>query len=795
MKKKAMTINGNPRCVGGTMKHGLLLSAAVAASSALALDFANSDGTGLLSNKANWGGTLPNSSTAATVAVPGTFSTAADITTGNATLKGNGLTLSLGVYSWAANGYLYCEQAGSRVVLNGGTYTATGDMRVDNGGAGNVHLVLTNGASIVSDGRFNCGWGNGGGSSLTVTGEGSSLVANSTTQAHLGNTSANHLMRIADHGNFETYANRFNIGQGAGSIGTNNTMIVETEGTVTFHNGLNIGRANSTALTGMEAGENKLIIRSGGKVESKSGINMGSKWHSPSNLVEVTDGGSLVVRGADFSVGGAGANAEVGSGSSWNRLRVVGGAYSQLSGTCIMGDMNGQGYSSDYNSFFAGTNAALDIANMYVGNYGACNEAVFDGVTNGMTMSKVYLGAEIGATNNVFRAYHVQSMSIDDLRVGWRGNSNFLEMVDVTNLTIDTLRVGMNSWSNRAEIVGRESLSISSIYMGSPGSGDNYALVDAGTSGAALDFSILHQAQGFGNEIELRNFTADCVVGGFYWGAGVTNATLRMGPGCVFNTWVTGSASPLCLAFAGPGCRLVIDGADWTHGTSGEANDGYMSVGVYNTDNHLEVINGGKLIIKASTFGFGTKDRSQITVGDESEMEVYRIREYGSNNRITISNGTFRATVECNLPRIDDDAPITTNNVVEFLGDAPRMIGDGCALNFNSRDVDGKSLMKDSYLHFTVPKYGYSNTTPPLETTGGKNIVIKSGNFITLDVSQFARRGGRTLLMRASGTINIENLAELGSKLPEHAVLTLSADNKELWLRMPYRRALCIIFR
>ena len=456
--------------------------------------------------------------------------------------------------------------------------------------------------------------------------------------------------------------------------------------------------------------------------------------------------------------------------------------------------MNGQGYSSDYNSFFAGTNAALDIANMYVGNYGACNEAVFDGVTNGMTMSKVYLGAEIGATNNVFRAYHVPSMSINDLRVGWHGNSNFLEMSDVTNLTIDTLRVGLDSWSNRAEIVGRDALSIAHINMGGYASGDNYALIDAGTSGAALDFSILSHGAGFGNEIELRNFTADCAVNGFYWGVGVTNATLRVGPGCVFNT-TAGGGKDLRLSFEGPGCRLVVDGADWTHGTNGDANDGYMNVGHHKTDNHLEVINGGKLIIKASTLGFGTMDDSSITVGDRAEMEMYRIREYGSNNRITISNGTIRITKECSLPATNDDTTITTNNVVEFLGDAPRMIGYGCALNFSSRDVDGKSLVKNSYIHFVVPKDGYSETTPPLETTDGKNIVIQSGNFITLGDSKFTRLGGKTLLMRASGTISVSNLAELGSKLPEHATLALSADNKELWLRMPDHHGLSIVFR
>jgi len=756
MNKKAMIIDGNTICGGGTMKYRLLLAAAVAVSSVFALDFANNDGTGLLSNKENWGGTLPDASTAVTVSGPGSFSTAADITTGNATLNGNGLTLSLGAYSWAANGYLYCEQAGTQVVLDGGTYTATGEMRVDNGGAGNVHLVLTNGASITSDGRFNCGWGNGSGTSLTLAGEGSSLVANSTTQGHLGNTSANHLIHVADHGNFETKSNPFNIGQG--SVGntacTNNMMIVEDGGTATFHGTLNIGHASSGDFSEAIAGENKLIIRSGGKLEVKKGIDVGGRWCAPSNLVEVTDGGCLTVSGGIFNVG----------------------------------------YSSDYNSFFAGTNVALVVTNMYVGNYGACNEAVFDGVTNSMVMGKVYLGAESEASNNVFRASHVQSMSIDDLRVGWRGNSNFLEMVDVTNLTIGTLRVGMYSCSNRAEIVGCETLSISSIYMGSPGSGDNYALVDAGTSGAALDFSILHQAQGFGNEIELRNFTADCVVGGFYWGEGVTNATLRMGPGCVFNTRVTGSVSPLCLAFAGPGCRLVIDGADWTHGRVDE-NNGYMSVGVYNTDNHLEVINGGKLIIKSSTFGFGTKDRSSITVGDSSEMEVYGIREFGSNNHITISNGTFRATAECNLPRVEDGSPITTNNVVEFHGETPRMIGYGCAINFNSRDVEGKNLIKNNFIHFVVPKDGYSETTPPLETTGDKNIVIQAGNFITLGDSKFTKLGGKTLLMRASGTINVSNLAELGSKLPEGATLSLRNSDKELWLGMPTRRGFRISFK
>jgi hypothetical protein len=787
-------MNENAVILGSAVRCRLLFAAAFAAAGAFAVDFSNRDGTGLLSNAGNWGGTLPDSSTGVTVAGPGSLSTAADVTTGNATLKGDGLAIALGAYSWAVNGYLYCEQAGTRVVLDGGTYTTTGEVRVDNGGAGNVHLVLTNGATVTSSGRFNCGWGGGFGSSLMVAGEGSSFVANNTTQAHLGNTSANHLIHVADHGNFETKSTPFNIGQGLSSANTNNMVLVETEGTATFHNTLNIGRANSSLLSGRNAGENKLIIRSGGKVVAENGINMGGKWHSPSNLVEVTDGGSLTVAGASFRVGGVGAQSDS-SGSSWNRVRVVGGSYSQLYGAITIGDVNGNGYSSDYNSFFAGTNAAVDIANMlYVGNYGACNEAVFDGVTNSVAISGVTLGVQEGSSNNVFRASHVHSLTISTLTVGKNGNANRLEMADVTNLTINTLNVGANSWSNRVEIVGKRALSLTSVKMGGGASGGNYALIDAGTSGAALNlsggFSQFSHLAGFGDEIELRNFTANSAISGsVQWGTNVTNATLRVGRGCVFNT--TGY---ITLAFAGPGCRMVVDGADWTHGTSGAANDGYANIGYNFTDNHLEVVNGGKLIIKASTLALGNKDRSSITVGGGSEMEVYRIRVNGSDNRLTISNGTFRATEECSLPSTSIAVTVATNNVVSFLGDAPRLIGSGIDVNFYSRNASGSSgLVKNNYIHFAVPKGGYAADAPPVETTGsGKNIGISAGNFITADVSQFAKRGGKTLLMRASGTINITNLSELGSKLPANAVLSLGAGNKELWLRMPDRRGMRI---
>jgi hypothetical protein len=785
-------MNENAVILGSAVRCRLLFAAAFAAAGAFAVDFSNRDGTGLLSNAGNWGGTLPNSSTVGTVAGPGSLSTAADVTTGNATLKGDGLAIALGAYSWAVNGYLYCEQAGTRVVLDGGTYTTTGEVRVDNGGAGNVHLVLTNGATVTSSGRFNCGWGGGFGSSLMVAGEGSSFVANNTTQAHLGNTSANHLIHVADHGNFETKSTPFNIGQGLSSANTNNMVLVETEGTATFHNTLNIGRANSSSMSGMIAGENKLIIRSGGKVEAKNGINVGGKWYGPSNLVEVTDGGSLTVGGASFRVGGVGAQNDV-SGSSWNRVRVVGGSYSQLYGALTIGDVNGNGYSSDHNSFFAGTNAALSISGMNVGYNGAMNEAVFDGVTNSVVISGVTLGENASASNNVFRASHVHSLSITTLNVGKNGNANRLEMADVTNLTINTLNVGANSWSNRVEIVGKRALSLTSVKMGGGASGGNYALIDAGTSGAALNlsggFSQFSQLAGIGDEIELRNFTVNGAVGSVQWGEDVTNATLRVGRGCVFNT--TGY---LTLAFAGPGCRMVVDGADWTHGTSGAANDGYANIGYNFTDNHLEVVNGGKLIIKASTLALGNKDRSSITVGGGSEMEVYRIRVNGSDNRLTISNGTFRATEECSLPSTSIAVTVATNNVVSFLGDAPRLIGSGIDVNFYSRNASGSSgLVKHNYIHFAVPKGGYAADAPPVETTGsGKNIGISAGNFITADVSQFAKRGGKTLLMRASGTINITNLQELGSKLPANAVLSLGAGNKELWLRMPDRRGMRI---
>ena len=789
-------MNENAVIPGSAVRCRLLFAAAFAAAGAFAVDFSNRDGTGLLSNAGNWGGTLPNSSTVVTVAGPGSLSTAADVTTGNATLKGDGLAIALGAYSWAVNGYLYCEQAGTRVVLDGGTYTTTGEVRVDNGGAGNVHLVLTNGATVTSSGRFNCGWGGGCGSSLMVAGEGSSFVANDATQGHLGNTSANHLIHVADHGNFETKSTPFNIGQALSSANTNNMVLVETEGTATFHNTLNIGRANTSSMSGMIAGENKLIIRSGGKVEAKNGINVGGKWYGPSNLVEVTDGGSLTVSGASFRVGGVGAQDQNSpGGSSWNRVRVVGGSYSQLYGAITIGDVNGNGYSSDYNSFFAGTNAAVDIANMlYVGNYGACNEAVFDGVTNSVAISGVTLGVQEGSSNNVFRASHVHSLTISTLTVGKNGNANRLEMASVTNLAIGTLKVGENSWSNRVEIVGGESLSLTSVKMGGGASGGNYALIDAGTSGAELNisggFSQFSHLAGFGDEIELRNFTANSAISGsVQWGTNVTNATLRVGRGCVFNT--TGY---ITLAFAGPGCRMVVDGADWTHGTSGAANDGYANIGYNFTDNHLEVVNGGKLIIKASTLALGNKDRSSITVGGGSEMEVYRIRVNGSDNRLTISNGTFRATEECSLPSTSISVTVATNNVVSFLGDAPRLIGSGIDVNFYSRNASGSSgLVKNNYIHFAVPKRGYAADAPPVETTGsGKNIGISAGNFITADVSQFAKRGGKTLLMRASGTINITNLQELGSKLPANAVLSLGAGNKELWLRMPDRRGMRI---
>jgi hypothetical protein len=176
-----------------------------------------------------------------------------------------------------------------------------------------------------------------------VAGEGSSFVANDATQGHLGNTSANHLIHVADHGNFETKSTPFNIGQALSAANTNNMVLVETEGTATFHNTLNIGRANSSSMSGMIAGENKLIIRSGGKVEAKNGINVGGKWYGPSNLVEVTDGGSLTVGGASFRVGGVGAQDQNSpGGSSWNRVRVVGGSYSQLYGAITIGDVNGK---------------------------------------------------------------------------------------------------------------------------------------------------------------------------------------------------------------------------------------------------------------------------------------------------------------------------------------------------------------------------------------------------------------------------------------------------------------------
>lgn len=613
-----------------------------------------------------------------------------------------------------------------------------------------VLLKITSGAVITVTGRTSVGWNGVHNNMLWVDGEGTKFLSNGSTQAHLGNMAGaySNIVKVTNGGYFYDKSTPFNIGQD----GYRNGVIVDGEGSkAEFTNSINLGRANGDAAGTPTKGENFITVSNGGLFCCSNVVYIGGRKWAPSNTIDVTSGGVFVTTGMRIGAGNMG-----GSGSSYNRVFVAGegSVLSNLSNTISLAYANTPDEQGHDNSLIISTNATfVTTGTLTIGDYGYNNLFRLDHVCD-FAHAVIYIGNGADATNNRFEVIGPWPTNFDLKLVSFRNGPNCSFMWDGVN-----------------EVTLTEANPFSRFYE--------------------------FQVYAPNSTVELRNLTFNATQVG-------TMKFTQPGQRFVFKdctlTTVGANSPSTYLGVENDGGlgTFVLDGTKWTHGVLGQ-NNGYTNIGLNSDHNRIELINGAELHIKDSTTAIGnanngTGGTNTLVVAGGSVLEFYRLRVNTCRNTLIISNATVSATIEFSFPNSSGNNNEAIDNRIEFYGSTPRLVCP-CAINFTYRKEEGKGDLRDTVLHFAVPRGGYAQA--PIESTNA-NVNLNHGNYITADVEEFMRGGGgRTILAKAAAgkKVYLLDMNELGSRLPTGCRLALNTDQTELYLIAPDTRATLITVR
>lgn len=237
------------------------------------------------------------------------------ISYGSSTARGNMAIVtdpgSLWTVGYGADGFITGGAGSMIIVSNGGTLASIGisvgwgggDTTILvtgtgstwnagtinwNGGANPHHFIMTNGGKIVASGMS---YRSSAGAGLAVTVAGTNSLLTSGT-LYMGSTGPGDKLNILNGGTATTPDARLGYGTGF----TNTTATIADPGSVW---------TNSSLVVGDSAGNNRVVIRDGGKVVCNGACTLGNALDVNYNSVSVTNGGIFQVSGA-LAIGGAG---------------------------------------------------------------------------------------------------------------------------------------------------------------------------------------------------------------------------------------------------------------------------------------------------------------------------------------------------------------------------------------------------------------------------------------------------------------------------------------------------------
>lgn len=197
----------------------------------------------------------------------------------------------------------------------------------------------------------------------------------------------------------------------------------------------------------------------------------------------------------------------------------------------------------------------------------------------------------------------------------------------------------------------------------------------------------------------------------------------------------------------------------------------------------VRVEDGGRIVCPSHAYvigntsqGSGADWNTTLYIGDNGRLDTYYLKIYGYGNALFVSNGTVNVDYEfrTTYSNTEDDGGRTR---LTFAGSSPRFVINGKYCDFQ----------RDATIRFEIPSGGY--TTVPVEQTGAESNVRMSIKDCAIEVAaeEYAKSGGGTLtLMKSNQSISISDaqLTAFQNGLPEGCALSLSADSKELQLRV-----------
>uniref|UniRef100_UPI003568CF19 autotransporter domain-containing protein n=1 Tax=Pontiella sp. TaxID=2837462 RepID=UPI003568CF19 len=575
---------------------------------------------------------------------------------------------------------------------------------VGNEAAGNS-LSIVDGGQVASEQGVVGMYSGRGGNDALIDGTGS--VWNVETSLIVGYSGSDNTMVIANGGRVNSDRGYVNS-----SSGISNLVLVTGTGSVW---------SNTSALyVGSGGAENRLVVESGGRVDSDDAYINGGMWSgdnngvivrgtqslwknlgdlvigsdSEGNYLQVENGGT--VENGDAVIGQYGdadGNYAVVSGSNavWrnsgtltlghygsdNLLLVTnGGAVSAVSATLGNGK-----YSSGNTALITGTNSSLSVQDELI--VGSESDANTLRIENGATVEsgRAYIGSAAGSDNNVAVVDDAVWQNNGDLTIGPLGNGNLLVVTNGGFVFNESTYVGTNSDDNHVLITGADS------------SLSNSANITVGYSSSANSTEILDG----GKLYSQRGYIG--------MNASATGNTVRVsGAGSEWNADLD-----LNVGVLGSGNRLeILDGGLLTSGSGSigdAAGGGSNNVAVVSGQGSRWAIRDGLEIDGAGNAlfvdGWGAAIVGDLSTNDLPDIAMaggFVVSGEGDSGEVVISNGA----------RVD--------NTYGFIG---------MATNHSGRVlVTGENSMWSNRLELAIGELGSGNS---LTVSDGGTVYSKAG--------------------------------------------------------------------
>ena len=466
------------------------------------------------------------------------------------------------------------------------------------------------------------------------------------------------------------------------------------------------------------------------------------------------------------------------------------------------------GYTSNScGNVFAVTNGAnLTVSNTYAcleaGTKGSGNLIELDGAGSVYVNYFGYVGRITNSCNNRMVLRDIDTAEFKEGFVV--GNNVFCErnsllVTNVANLVTKEIIIGNSGAFNTGEVylVSSESPVLPNFKIGEGAfSTNNYLMVDGGGNSYELGmpfwtFSLKRP----GNMVELRNMNVSYTGSRYFDAQGATNSQYVIGKDATVTSTFT-NYTPFNFRKCAPGYGITVDeGQLLLPNKNGNIYLGESaSLG---REFAFTVKNGGKVDL-SGFFNIRT-DGCTLDVLSGGMLDASKFICEGNDAVITISNAVLHA--DSILMPDNTVRGWATNNVIRFIGTAPRMTADSFTNNTtNNVDINSSDNRTGVIFEYVLPENGYE--TVPLETTGS---IWLCGKYCGLRVNASAYKGERkwmTLMRAKSIPIRMGNEAFCAA-LPQDPELRIDyrfvtvggVRELQIMVRRPHNKGLVMVLK